>query len=320
MGLLDDVRTGCKAVAERAMHVRINPHLLPAYAASLPLEQAQAPVLDPEYHYLGAGANTVAFVLTLDAVNFGSGWFPHLRKRPGVSGYFAVAGALTDHFRAHGRIPPERLSVFTAEDCAALFGQDLTEKPMRELMGLFAQSLNGLGQFLLQRFSGSFPALVEAANHSAERLVTLLAQMPFYRDVARYGGLEVPFYKRAQITVTDMALAFGAEGWGRFDDLDQLTAFADNLVPHVLRVDGVLEYSAELAQRLDRGEPIAAGSIEEIELRACAVHAVELLVAELRHKGVPVTAMGIDHVLWYRGQGERYRQGPRRHRTRTIFY
>ena len=47
---------------------------------------------------------------------------------------------------------------------------------------------------------------------------------------------------------------------------------------------------------------------------------IRTVVAELRHKGAPVTAMGIDHVLWYRGQGERYRQGPRRHRTRTIFY
>jgi Potential Queuosine, Q, salvage protein family len=124
-------------------------------------------------------------VLTLDAVNFGSGWFPHLRKRSGVSGYFAVAGALTDHFRAHGRIPPERLAVFTAEDGATLFGQDLTDGPIRELMGLFAQ------------------------------------------DVARYQDFEVPFYKRAQITVTDLALALGGEGWGRLDDLDQLTVFAD---------------------------------------------------------------------------------------------
>nr|WP_257463188.1 queuosine salvage family protein [Archangium lipolyticum] len=192
-------------------------------------------------------------MLTLDAINFGSGWFPHLRKRPGASGYFTVAGGLTDHFRAHGSIPPERLAVLTAEDCAALFGQALTDEPIRELMGLFARSLSDLGRFLLERFSGRFTALVEAAGHSAERLVASLAEMPLYRDVARYGDFEVPFYKRAQITVTDLALAFGAEGWGRFDDLERLTAFADNLVPHVLRVDGVLEYSPALAERLDQG-------------------------------------------------------------------
>ena len=51
------------------------------------------------------------------------------------------------------------------------------------------------------------------------------------------------FYKRAQIVPADLALAGVAE----FDDLDRLTIFADNLVPHVLRVDGVLAYDAELA-------------------------------------------------------------------------
>jgi hypothetical protein len=47
----------------------------------------------------------------------------------------------------------------TAQECAVLFGQELTDEPIRELLGLFAQSLNGLGQFLLQRFSGSFTAM-----------------------------------------------------------------------------------------------------------------------------------------------------------------
>ena len=48
------------------------------------------------------------------------------------------------------------------------------------------------------------------------------------------------FYKRAQIVAADLALA----GVARFRDLDRLTIFADNLVPHVLRCDGVLVYDA----------------------------------------------------------------------------
>ena len=45
-------------------------------------------------------------MLTLDAINFGSGWFPQLRKREidgrALSGYFTIAWALTDRFRARG--------------------------------------------------------------------------------------------------------------------------------------------------------------------------------------------------------------------------
>ncbi len=68
-----------------------------------------------------------------------------------------------------------------------------------------------------------------------------------------------------------------------FGDLDRLTIFADNLVPHVLRVDGVLRYDDPLAARIDAGELLEPGR-EEREIRACALHACESIAAEL---GVP---------------------------------
>jgi hypothetical protein len=117
------------------------------------------------------------------------------------------------------------------------------------------------------------------------------------------------FWKRAQITPNDLALAGVAE----FADLDDLTIFADNLVPHVLRMDGVLRYSPELAQRIDSEELLPPGD-EEREIRACAVHACELIARQL---GIP--PRDLDVMLWNRGQGERYKARPR-HRTRTVYY
>jgi len=316
---LDQVRLACAAVAERASCVRINEDALAPYAASLPLDQLREPEINPRHHYLGRGDGTVAFFLTLDAVNFGSGYFPHLRKRPGLSGYFNVAASLTDHFREHSVLSAEALARLTAEDCARIFGQEPRDEVVGELMGLFAQALNDLGRYLLAHYGGSFVGLVESAGHSAERLVGILAGMPFFRDVEAYGGLAVPFYKRAQLTAADLSLALGSQGPGRFDDLERLTIFADNLVPHVLRVDGVLRYEDGLAARIDRGELIPAGSPEEVEIRACAVHVVERLAGELRGAGREVTAMGLDYLLWNRGQRPEYKARPR-HRTRTVFY
>jgi hypothetical protein len=125
--------------------------------------------------------------------------------------------------------------------------------------------------------------------------------MPFFDDRG--------FYKRAQIVPNDMALT----GVATFADLDRLTIFADNLVPHVLRVDGVLHYEPRLAERIDRGELLPPGR-EETEIRACAVHACELIAARL---GVP--ARVLDTWLWNRGQEPRYKALPR-HRTRTTAY
>ena len=67
---------------------------------------ARRPTLDPERHYLeGSPRGRRRLPAVLDAINFGSGWFPTLRKRAGLpSGYFTVAWALADHFRAHGAV------------------------------------------------------------------------------------------------------------------------------------------------------------------------------------------------------------------------
>ncbi len=316
---LDQVREACRQVAGRARFVWIDHGRIASYAASLVAVGLPAPTYDTEHHYLGSPEATAAFVLALDAINFGSGYFPHLRKRPGMSGYFTIASSLKDRFEGAGPFTANDLVRLTAADCASLFDQDPANPPIAELMDRFAHALNDLGRFLRDRYGGAFTGPIAEADGSAERLVALLTEMPLFRDVARYDDLVVPFYKRAQLTVADLALAFAGRGLGRFDDLDRLTIFADNLVPHVLHVDGVLRYDHGLAARIDAAELIPSGSPEEVEIRAVALHAVELLVETLRRSGQDVTAMRLDYLLWNRGQDAIYKARPR-HRTRTVYY
>ncbi len=320
MDLLDSVRTRCEKVAEISRHVQINVNALPSYAAALPLERIANPVVDPDCHYLGHGTDTVSFFMVLDTVNFGSGYFPHMKKRPGMSGYFTVASSLNDYFNTNGPFSARELINLSITDCCRIFDQDIVNEHIRELMHLFASALNDLGQFLTDRFHGSFTAPVEQAGGSAEELVRQLIAMSFFNDVESYGEFRVPFFKRAQLTVADLNLAFAGQGPGNFNDLDRLTMFADNLVPHVLRVDGILRYENNLAQKIDREELIYSGSPEEVEIRACAIHVVELLAAELKRQGSEVTSMQLDYLLWNRGQQPFYKRGKPRHRTRSVFY
>jgi hypothetical protein len=290
MGLLDEVRTRCAEIAARARWVRIDVDRLGAVG------QAPPPQLDADRHYLeGSAEDVAAYMLTLDAINFGSGWFPTLRKRPGSSGYFTVASSLADHWRERGPWSPPELRTLDAATVATVLGQE----PGHELMALYAQALRDLGTFLGDRTPLE---TVAEAGGSAERLAeTLAAGMPFFDDSG--------FWKRAQIASNDLALAGVAE----FDDLDRLTIFADNLVPHVLRVDGVLRYDERLAAHIDSGEQLPPGE-EEREIRACALHACEL-IAERTETPPRV----LDMWLWHRGQEPRYK-AIRRHRTRTVFY
>ena len=290
MGLCHEVRRTCADIARHARSVQID------LERGAGIEPGAPPALDPERHYLeGSREDVASYILTLSAVNFGSGWFPTLRKRPGCSGYLTVASGLTEHWRRRGRWTGHELRAMDASRVAAVLGQD----PGHELMVLYARSLRELGAFLEGR---SALQAVAAAGGSAERLAEqVAARMPSFQDPG--------FFKRAQILASDLALAGVAE----FDDLDRLTIFADNLVPHVLRVDGVLRYEPSLAAGIDRGELLAPGR-EEREIRACALHACEQIAPALG-----VAPRVLDAWLWNRGQQARYKGLPR-HRTRTTAY
>jgi Potential Queuosine, Q, salvage protein family len=298
LALVDEIRAACAGVAGRARHVRIVEDAVEPYARTLPAESPPAPDLE------GASLEQrAAFSLTLNAINFGSGWFPTLHKPPGLSGYRTVEAGL----RARGPWTAAELLAIETPEVAATFGQD----PKHELMALFTQALRGLGDRVTVEYFGRFLGLVRSAEGSAERLAETLAGWPTWHDVSGHEGKRVPFFKRAQIAAADLHVA----GIAPASDLGRLTLFADNLVPHVLRLDGVLEFDERLVGRIDEGLLLEHGSPEEVEIRACALHAVELLVAA--HGDTTATA--VDNALWNRGALPRYKARPR-HRARTTAY
>jgi hypothetical protein len=306
MALCEEVRDHCARVAARARSVRIDIEALgrleaprvpePSRGCSGGPREISPPALDPQLHYLeGTPADVATYLLTLDAINFGSGWFPTLRKRAGCSGYFTIAWALADRFRAEGPWTNPQLRAMRADELADVLGQPRDH----ELMALYAQALRSLGAFLGER--GALD-LVADAGGSAQRLAQALAGgMAMFADRG--------FYKRAQIVPADLALA----GVATFADLDTLTIFADNLVPHVLRCDGVLVYDDRLAAHIDAQRPLRPGAQEQ-EIRACAVHACELLAQRV---GIPPRTL--DHWLWNRGQAPEIKARPR-HRCRCVYY
>jgi len=300
MALPDGVRAACARVAAAARQVRIVESAIAGYAQTLPVASPPAPDLPPGT----SDELRAAFGLQLNAVNFGSGWFPTLRKPAGLSGFRTVEAGL----KAHGPWTAEALTRVEPAAVAATFGG---QDPEHELMVLFARALHELGAHTLDRHEGSFLALARCGDGSAVRLAEHLATLPLWLDVSPYDGSPVPFFKRAQLAAADLHL----QGLAPAHDLAALTLFADNLVPHVLRLDGVLRFAPELVARIDREELLEHDEPAEVEIRACAVQAVELLVAA--HGAT--TATTVDYTLWNRGGEPRYKAQPR-HRARTTAY
>jgi Potential Queuosine, Q, salvage protein family len=300
VSLPDRVRAACAWVAGQARLVRIEEEAVPEYAAALPAGTGEGdPCLhaDPEV--------AAAFAICMNAINFGSGWWPTIRKRSGLSGYRTMASGVRSRFSSEGPWSPEELAAMTAPAIAAVVDQ----APDHPLMGQFAAALRDVGAHLLAEHGGSFFDVVE--GRSAPEVASLLTTWESFADVSIYMEREVAFYKRAQLAAADLSrTAVPLEG------VDQLTAFADNLVPHVLRLDGILQLDPALTARIEAGQLLDHGSPEEVELRACAVHAVELLASA---RGADLAPAQIDAVLWERGGDARYKSLPRPRSRNTAY-
>ena len=186
------------------------------------------------------------------------------------------------------------------------------------------QLWNEVGTVLLNNFQGSATYLLDQAHGSAPQLVDLVYQnFPGFRDTVRLPSSKTTIYflKRAQILVGDLNAALELQ----LKDLDQLTTFADYRVPQLLRHVGVLEYSTELATKVDSYQELEQNSEWELSIRAGTVVAVEELVDYLnshsKSNSKEYTAVSIDWYLWQVGE-KLHQQGQLQpfHRVRTHFY
>jgi hypothetical protein len=300
VSLPDEVRAGCAWVAERASTVQIDEEKIETYASTLvrddESEDPSTPT-DPEA--------AAAFAICMNAINFGSGWWPTIRKRPGHSGYATMAAGVEERFAEVGPWTAAELVAMDAEAIGTVVGQD----PEHPLMPQFAAALRDVGEHLVAEHGGHYLGVAESAD-SIPSLAWVLSAWGCFADVSEYEGRRVPFFKRAQLAAADLHRA----GIADLPGVGQLTGFADNLVPHVLRVDGVLELDPDLTARIEGEDLLTHGSPEEVELRACAVQAIELLAG-----ASDLPSAEIDSALWNRGRDPLYKSLPRPRSRNTAY-
>ncbi len=275
---------------------------------------------DYQLHWSGDADETANFIFILDALNFCFWGEPrwivsHEGQR--YNGYWALAAALT---RAMQQGVPLIEADFLASIDEPTLGNILAGEHTIPLLPQRVENLREAGRVLCDRYHGQFSHLIRQAQGSAINLVQrVVAEFPSFNDITTYQGHEVRFYKRAQILASDLAGSFGGRGLGFFNDLHQLTAFADYKVPQVLNQLNVIEYDDTLLRILDAQIEIPAGDPLEIEIRAATIWAIESLRQTLEQLDMPLASFELDWMLWQLGQDL---QGDVRpyHHTRTIYY
>ena len=285
------------------------------------------PAWDKHYHWHDDHGRAVNVTLVLDALNFcfwadpGEDRWKITYEGEVLDGYWALAAAIKRAIDKN-ECPlwdADFLADMDDDDANAIFHPKGASSGRIPMFQTRIANMREVGRVLLRKYDGWFGTAIEAAGGSAPTLVqSVVRDFPSFDDVTTYAGQPVRLYKRAQILASDLYGALDGKGWGDLRDLDQLTAFADYKVPQLLRAEGILAYTPQLAARIATQEYLAPECPEEIEIRAATVWGVELLRRALVERGITAHAFEIDWYLWTLAQG-RHDMEPY-HRTRTVFY
>jgi len=200
--------------------------------------------------------------------------------------------------------------------------------PLKPLIVLLQKALNETGEVLFSYGYKDFASFVfDTIKPEAPKALDLVSRLvklfPAFNDTAEYNNKVLKIFKKAQLLAGDLYRAFkDKDARFSFTDIDHLTVFSDNVIPAVLRKFGVLTLSDHLSKIIDNKEILPRGN-EEVELRLCAIHACELIVAKARQQGhTNFNATQLDYYLWTKGKDEAdgFRQLERHYTQDTYFY
>lgn len=330
---LERVRQSTRDVVVSAQYITYDWARLEALAAGYDQAEIQRRYsFQEDFHFAGTGEKLVNYIFTLDALNFGSGLSPRWKQLEAAnlvqgSLYKTVADTLRRAALAGNTLDARFASEVSPETLARFFNIP-ADFP---LLRMFARSLNQLGRWVVAEYQGSYLNLLEASPSASHLVGNLVTNLSYFNDTAIYSagppfpdGFTFPvyFYKRAQILANDLYLGLEAHAPAAFPDIDQLTMFADNLLPHYFRMEGVLHYNPELESLVDQGEPLEAGSQAETEIRASGVQCVEVacrMVNRMHLTAPAIFPAMLDVYLWNYSQSPQIKARPR-HRTVTFFY
>jgi hypothetical protein len=163
------------------------------------------------------------------------------------------------------------------------------------------------GKVLLEKYDGLYSNLIKGSDYDAVQITkNTIEHFKSFRD--SYKG--VNFYKRAQLNAFDIAQIPGEHP---ITNTESLTAMADYKLPQLLRYMGVIEYSTELANKIDNYNLIEPGSREEIEIRSATIWVTEMVAKKLK-----ISAGLADRAIWWLSRELDINQ--LYHRTYSTYY
>lgn len=179
--------------------------------------------------------------------------------------------------------------------------------------------LNSIGKALVEKYNGHFHTAFRDCKKDALSVLTLVSEFEGFDDVPLYEGKKIPFYKKAQVVVSDLDELLKTTSGSGLQGMELLPGHADYKIPAQLRMLGILRYDDDLSQIVDSLIEIPAGSALEVEIRANQLWAIHKIVDDLKAKYPTMNASTLNGILWVQSQTKKENEKPY-HRTKTVYY
>lgn len=299
-------------VASRARQVQIHRDRIEEVAGWMGYEALPWPDFRSSLIPQGNDADTMDFIFLTAAINFAFTDFAHhvvfrtIYDGHEYSDSDAMMACLKRTYEEGTPILTGRfLRSVSRGELAAIFSGNIEMPMLDERLAIFHE----VGAVLDSHYQGRFHRFLASPTKTRRLYVSggagllerLVTTFPSFRDQSSYRGEPVRFDKRAQLLLWQLHSRFRDTGFFALEDPENLTIFADYIVPVALRLFGITSYAADLEKRIGERRLIAKDSEEEVEIRAASIWACHLLTAAINSKRPPdrqVIEPVVDGRLW----------------------
>ena len=183
--------------------------------------------------------------------------------------------------------------------------------------------LNNVGDTLVTKYNGDWINFIDDGPKklydNGEGLVErLVRDFKRFDDHSIFESEKVYFLKLAQLAFWGIHRELSKRNF-YIEDMENMTAFADYIIPVALESFGIVKYSSELKEKIDAGILIDRDSIEEIEIRSTSIYVTAKLtelINNYKNEEEKIIIPQLDFKLWTDFHAD---ERPH-HLTKTIMY
>lgn len=139
---------------------------------------------------------------------------------------------------------------------------------------------------------------------------------PNFNDISLYKGKKILFHKRCRLVIGDIYY-ISKPFHKNVISINKIMGCADYSLPRYFKEIGILEYTKELEDKIDKEIEIKHNSNEEIEIRANTLYVLELIKKELKKQDITISSIELDNIIW---NISRQKKTTKPHHTISIYY